>query len=255
MTPAKPPPGEGRGDWAQSLGVILPLGARTSRWDHRVESWQAVAATPGFTEIRDTITRLAMPTPADRVLDLGAGTGLLSLGLAPLVHSVEAIDLSRPMLAHLAEQARTQGFTNVTTTQADLRCLPLPDGAFTLVVSNYAFHHLDHTGKALALSEVRRVLAPDGRLVIGDMMFALSLDRRDRQIIAGKVRAIARRGPAGIIRLGRNAARLAVGRWEHPESAASWVQLLTERRFVEINVVPLAHEGGIASARRPAAEH
>ena len=137
------------------------------------------------------------------------------------------------------------------TTVADLRSLPLPDCAFTLVVSNYAFHHLDHSGKALALSEARRVLRPGGRLVVGDMMFALSLRPRDRRLVAGKIIAIARRGPAGAVRLARNAARLGMGRWEHPESPENWEQLLAERHFWDISVLPLAHEGGIATARRP----
>jgi ubiquinone/menaquinone biosynthesis C-methylase UbiE len=220
-------------------------------WDGRVDAWEGVARTPGFIELRERITRLASPLPQDCVLDLGAGTGLLTLALAPRVRTVEAVDASPPMLARLREHAEAARYRNVTTTVADLRSLPLPDCAYTLVVSNYAFHHLDHAGKALALSEARRVLRPGGRLVIGDMMFRLSLRRRDRRLVAGKVIAIARRGPAGAVRLARNAARLGMGRWEHPESPESWADLLAERHFRDISILLLAHEGGIATAHRP----
>ena len=219
-----------------------------------MDSWEAVSRTPGFIELRKRIMRLASPTPDDCVLDLGAGTGLLTLALAPRVHAVAAIDASPPMLTRLRERADDANYQNVTTTVADVRSLPLPDCAFTLVVSNYAFHHLDHAGKGLALSEARRVLRPGGRLVIGDMMFALSLRPRDRRLIAGKIIAIARRGPAGAVRLARNAARLGMGRWEHPESPESWASLLAERHFADISILPLAHEGGIATAHRPPVE-
>ena len=240
---------------AACAGAASPDGGPAANgrtpWDDRVDAWESVSQTPGFIELRERITRLAAPQPDDRVLDLGAGTGLLTLVLAPRVRAVEAVDASPPMLKRLREHADAARYQNVTTTVADLRSLPLPDCAFTLVVSNYAFHHLDHLGKALAISEVRRVLRPGGRLVIGDMMFALSLKPRDRRLVADKIITIARRGPAGALRLARNAARLGMGRWEHPESPESWAELLAERHFTEISVLPLAHEGGIAAARRP----
>jgi SAM-dependent methyltransferase len=228
-----------------------PVASGNTSWDDRVDVWEGVSQTPGFIELRERITRLASPLPDDRVLDLGAGTGLLTLALAPRVRVVEAVDASPPMLRRLRERADAARLQNVITTVADLRSLPLPDCAFTLVVSNYAFHHLDHPGKALALSEARRVLRPGGRLVLGDMMFALSLRPRDRRLVADKIITIARRGPAGAVRLARNAARLGMGRWEHPESPENWEQLLAERHFCDISVLPLAHEGGIATARRP----
>lgn len=224
---------------------------RRRGWDSRVDAWDNVSTSAGFRELRERILRISAPTPEDRVLDLGAGTGLLALALAPRVRSVEAVDASSPMLMRLNEYARAGGHENVTTVEADLRSLPLPDCAFTLVVSNYAFHHLDRSGKALALGEARRVLVPGGRLVIADMMFTLSLRPRDRQIVARKVIAIARRGPAGAARLAHNAARVALRRWEHPESTETWAALLAQRHFRDITTLELAHEGGIATARRP----
>ena len=78
--------------------------------------------------------------------------------------------------------AAERRITNIETITADIRSLPLPDECASVVVSNYAFHHLDHHGKQLALTEARRILRPGGRLVIADMMFGLSLRERDRQI-------------------------------------------------------------------------
>ena len=82
-----------------------PAASRRTPWDDRVDAWEGVSRTPGFIELRERITRLASPLPDDRVLDLGAGTGLLTLALAPRVRVVEAVDASPPMLKRLRERA------------------------------------------------------------------------------------------------------------------------------------------------------
>jgi ubiquinone/menaquinone biosynthesis C-methylase UbiE len=185
------------------------------------------------------------------VLDLGAGTGLLTLAVAPLVESVVAVDFSAAMLARLEQGVRGRGLTNVAVIESDLRDLPLPDESVSLAVSNYSFHHLDGPGKELALAEVRRVLEPGGRIVICDMMFALSLASRDRRIMLEKALLLARKGPPGLVRLARNAARAATGRWEHPCSLAEWRVLLEQRSFEHIRIESVMNEAAIACARRP----
>jgi ubiquinone/menaquinone biosynthesis C-methylase UbiE len=220
-------------------------------WDERVEAWEEVAAGEAFLALRDRIVELAEPRGEDRVVDLGAGTGLVALALAPCVEEVVAVDISERMLERLEAQSATDGIRNLRTLEADLRHLPLADESATLVVSNYAFHHLDDAGKELALSEARRVLRPGGRLVLCDMMFSLSLQPRDRRLVLEKVVAMLKRGPAGVVRILRNAGRVAAGRWEQPARPETWEEMLEARGFVDVRIELLEHEAAIATARRP----
>ncbi|MGZ4333446.1 MAG: class I SAM-dependent methyltransferase [Gaiellaceae bacterium] len=221
------------------------------RWDERVEAWEEVATSPAFLAIRDRIVELAEPREDDRVVDLGAGTGLLSLALAPRVRELVAVDISERMLERLDDAACSDGVHNVTLLVADLRRLPLEDESATLVVSNYAFHHLEDTGKELALAEARRILQPGGRLVICDMMFSLSLEARDRRLVWEKVAALLRRGPAGVVRILHNALRVLAGRWEQPATPQTWEEMLVARGFEHVRIELLEHEAAVAIARRP----
>jgi len=53
------------------------------------------------------------------------------------------------------------------------------------------------------------------------------------------------------MRLARNVARVARGRWEQPASPAWWDAMLERRGFEKVSVVPLVHEAGLATCRRP----
>jgi len=187
-------------------------------------------------------------------VDVGSGTGLLSLALAERAARVWAIDSSPAMCDYLRVKATSADLHNVETVLASAVSLPLVDQIADLVVSNYCLHELRRADKHRALAEARRVLKPGGRLVMGDMMFSLNpIQARDRRVVIVKLRKILRRGLPGIWRLLKNAARLLTGCWEHPASAAWWHEALTRSGFHNVRVEMLAHEGGIAIAEAPAA--
>ncbi len=69
--------------------------------------------------------------PGARILDVGAGTGRVSLALARSGYEVVAVDLAAELLAALAERARADGLV-LSTLAADARKLELADQQFAL---------------------------------------------------------------------------------------------------------------------------
>jgi ubiquinone/menaquinone biosynthesis C-methylase UbiE len=100
--------------------------------------------------------------PADRVLDLGCGTGWASRRLARIAQEVVGLDVADEMLRR-AEQA-SSGFSNIRYVWGSAEKIPAPDNYFTKVLSVESFYYYADQGKAL--DELRRVLAPGGRLFI-----------------------------------------------------------------------------------------
>ncbi len=227
------------------------MSTRAKDWNQHVANAEEIARGAGFSDLRERIVALAAPAANHVVVDIGAGTGLLSLGIAPRVARVWAIDNASGMTEYLRAKAASAGLENIEAVTASAVSLPLVDATADIVVSNYCFHHLNDDDKMRALAEVRRVLRPGGRLVFADMMFRVGLqDPRDREVLTAKVRAMLRRGIPGIIRLAKNGVRFAGRRWEHPASAGWWTQALQQAGFHDVRVEVLQHEGGLAAAAR-----
>jgi SAM-dependent methyltransferase len=241
-----------RSDSANPAGDDLLMLFAPKNWDRWVGDAEQLARGPGLQAVRDRILELAAPVSDEAVVDVGAGTGLLALALADSVRTVWALDSSQMMGEYLRVKAESAGIDNIRVVHASATSIPLVDGVADLAVSNYCFHEMTQPEKLRALAEVHRVLHPGGRLVIADMMFGLSpLSVRDRRIVVGKLRIIGSRGLPGLLRVLKNATRLATGRWEHPQDGAWWHAALERCGFEQVSVELLSHEGGIASARRP----
>jgi ubiquinone/menaquinone biosynthesis C-methylase UbiE len=222
-------------------------------WANHVVQTEALARTRGFRRIRDRILALAQVRTEDAVVDIGAGTGLLSLAAAPAVSKVWAVDVAPAMTDYLRTKAASAGLENIETVTASAISLPLVDNVANIVVSNYCLHHLSDPDKERALEEAFRVLRPAGRIVVADMMFRVQMtDERNRRVIASKVMAMLKRGPKGVLRLIKNLTRYITRRWEQPADGEWWQAAFERAGFEQVELHLLRHEGGIITARRPA---
>jgi ubiquinone/menaquinone biosynthesis C-methylase UbiE len=118
---------------------------------------------PGVDEqVAALIVETAGLDRSSRVLEIGAGTGRITLPLAPWVGEMHGIDLSRPMLAKM--QAKKRG-RPVSIVQGDATRLPYAAASFDMALAVHVFHLIPDTGAVLA--ELARVLRPGGRLALG----------------------------------------------------------------------------------------
>jgi SAM-dependent methyltransferase len=97
-----------------------------------------------------------------RVVDLGAGTGRLAHLLLARGFRLTALDLSRAMLAYLAEH-RPAAAAPPWIVQGDVVALPLAAGRFDAAISSHVLHLVEHWDAALA--EALRVLTPAGAFI------------------------------------------------------------------------------------------
>lgn len=110
------------------------------------------------------------PEPGERLLEIGVGTGYYSLDLAEWVGpdgTLELFDLQQKFLDHVTGAAAERGVTNLVATQGDATALPYEDDSVDAVILTAVLGEIPDT--AAALREIRRVLEPGGRLVVGEL--------------------------------------------------------------------------------------
>jgi ubiquinone/menaquinone biosynthesis C-methylase UbiE len=114
----------------------------------------------------------ALIEPGDNVLDVGCGTGAVSL-LAK-IHAgknghVYGIDPASEMIAVARNKAARKGL-EIDFRVGVIESLPFPDASIDVVTSSLMMHHLPDDLKVRGLAEIYRVLKPGGHLLIADFM-------------------------------------------------------------------------------------
>ena len=179
---------------------------------------------PGLDAFYDTAADLLTLRggPVDRVLDLGAGTGMLSAAVARR-HPDAALVLLDGAAPMLAQAQRLLAPRRLTTIVADLRDA-LPDGPFDAVVSALAIHHLDDADKRDLAARVLGVLRPGGVFVNAEQVRGPTewLERSQRE---GWQQACRREG-ASEEELAGALARMTADRHTDTETQLRWLHEL-----------------------------
>jgi ubiquinone/menaquinone biosynthesis C-methylase UbiE len=125
----------------------------------------------GAERARRRLVEQAALRPGERALEIGCGTGSLALLIRRFNPEVAVVGLDPD--ANALERARRKAARAGLSIQFDqgfADALPYGDAAFDVVFSSLMFHHLELADKARMLLEVRRVLAPGGRLELLDFV-------------------------------------------------------------------------------------
>jgi ubiquinone/menaquinone biosynthesis C-methylase UbiE len=136
-----------RGFWDEDAATYDNAPAHSPRRPQEQAAWAAAL-------------RRLLPDPPATVLDVGAGTGFVSLLLAGQGYQVTALDFSSGMLTRLQAKAADRGL-RIETVESD--ALHPPRGDFGAVVARHLLWTLPDPGAAMA---AWRPAAPSGRLVI-----------------------------------------------------------------------------------------
>ncbi|MBN2077151.1 MAG: methyltransferase domain-containing protein [Dehalococcoidales bacterium] len=105
------------------------------------------------------------------MLDIGAGTGNLSVKFLDIGLMVKAIDPSKKM-----REICQSKYPDLKVLRGDFLDIPLPPESIDIIVSSYAFHHLTPDEKEISISLMEKLLKPKGRIVIADLMFKNTIE-------------------------------------------------------------------------------
>src|SRR5215211_1160740 len=149
------------------LGAALWWRKHPSACPYSQRFW-VEAPHPFITRAR--LREILEPSEGERLLEVGPGTGYYSLPVAGWLSpggSLDLVDLQQEMLDHTTRRAREEGIENIAPVQADARELPFDedtcDGAYLVTVLG------EIPDQDAALRELRRVVRPGGRIVVGEL--------------------------------------------------------------------------------------
>ena len=109
----------------------------------------------------------------DRVLEIGCGTGLVTLGVAPYVKEMIGVDITPQMIAIAQSKAARQGVDNVQFQVYDGYALPFKADSFDALLIFNVLHIVKEPHSLLR--EARRLLKPGGKLITATDCYAESV--------------------------------------------------------------------------------
>lgn len=195
----------------------------------------------------DLAVRVSGVKDGDRVLDVGCGTGLLSLKFLKRADCrVTAVDSSPDMLRLFGAKVDALGLgARVRLLRQDAAALRFGRESFDVIAATVALHHVK--SKLPMLRAIRGLLKPGGRLVIGELDVDTGGEHTDSRRLARIldflkaeiVLALEEGGVAGLSRMYDNGKKHILNQGEYCVSAAQWKALCRRAGFRRVTVHPV----------------
>jgi SAM-dependent methyltransferase len=163
--------------WA-AASALVALGAHIAGWLWSRRSpvpmpyfMRWVLLVPRGPHSPTRVQRLLQPRSGERILEIGPGVGIHALPVAATLRPdgvLDVLDVQQEMLDDLMRRAARRHLTNIVPLQGDAQHLPYPDATFDAA---YLISVLGEIPDApAALRELRRVLKPGARLLVGEVL-------------------------------------------------------------------------------------
>ena len=149
---------------AQTEGILI-------RWASSYDFMTNILTLGQAGRLRKLTIDLALLKPGETVLDVGCGTGAVTIPAKRRVGTAgiaAGIDPAPEMIAVAQHKAQRKGL-EIDFRLGVIEALPYPDATFDAVTSSLMMHHLPAQVQVKGLAEIYRVLKPGGRLLIADM--------------------------------------------------------------------------------------
>jgi ubiquinone/menaquinone biosynthesis C-methylase UbiE len=137
--------------------------------DALLPTYDLLSRVLGIGKAHQTLLERAELADGQRVLEIGSGTGNLTLRAKRASPGAELVGVDPDPLALARAQRKLHGERGIRFDHGYAQKLPYADGEFDRVLSSLMLHHLDSDAKAAALAEAFRVLRPGGRLHLVDV--------------------------------------------------------------------------------------
>lgn len=134
-------------------------------WNEYFKVYDVLNQTVVYSDLLNKIVEVSEPTTGHLVLDLGSGTGNLSVMLESKGASVTGLDISPEGISLHKEKLPNAKVIESSMTDP----LPFPDNCFDLVVSNNALYATPPQSWPTVCQEIFRVLKPGGRIVLSNV--------------------------------------------------------------------------------------
>lgn len=234
----------------KNLRTQMSIRTQRRKWGGRADTWDRHNDV-GMSNVAARAIEMADVRPGMVCVDLGCGGGRLALLLAKSGAIVIGVDVSDAMIKRMVSQAKSEGIGTLTGMVVPIQNLSLPDESVDLVITNYALHHLLDADKAKVVRAAYGWLRPGGQLIIADMMLGRGATAQDRQVIASKIRIMAKKGLPGYWRILKNAGRFLFRVHERPITPEAWGRLFEAAGFVNLESVNVVAEANVVKGNKP----